>query len=798
MIKNYLITALRNLRKQKFYSGINVLGLTIGMSCCLLILLYVRHELSYDKFHTKADRIYRVVTDIKTSTETIHGDGCAGPVGPYLRKEFPEVVSSVRVNPASYVLQKGEDKYQEDHMLEADSTFFKIFDFKLLKGDPEKALVLPFSLVLSEEVAKKYFGDENPVGQSLRLNNEYDATVTGVMENVPTNSEFQFDIVLSLSTVTEKFTPHTDEAWGNFGYYTFVLLPEQHDYKRLESKLQTFIDSHTVQMGKEVNMHYSLFLEPLPDVYLHSSRLAPEYGNIHNIYIFSVIAVFILVLACVNFMNLAIARSVERSREVGVRKVIGASRKQLAFQFLGESLIFSFVSCLLAIVLSEALLPVFNQISGKIITTSLMHNPDVWMTFALIVPLVGLLAGTYPAIILSGFRPVTVLKGKFSGNKKGIALRKTLVVFQFAVSIALIIGTIVVYKQLGFLRSQPLGFNQNQMMILPVLGDEEVGKNCEVIKRSLSQIPGVNSVSTSTGAPSLGQDGAYTEIENPSGKLQASNMGLYTVDFDFLDQYQIETVAGRKFSPDFTTDSTEALMVNEAAVTSLGYASPEDIIGKRFSQWGRKGEIIGVIKDFHITSLQKEIKPLTMRIRTHPADLQMFSVNIQAEHMPETIDKIKQTWQELVPQRPFEFKFLDEAFNKQYQGEERFGRLFLYFSGLAIFIACLGLLALTSFITVQRTKEIGVRKILGASVKTIVFLLSKDYLVLIGISFVVAVPLAWYLMYQWLQDFAYKTNLSGWIFIASGVLTIVIALITISWQSIKAAVANPVDNLRSE
>jgi putative ABC transport system permease protein len=798
MFRNYLIIALRNLQKQKFYSSVNVLGLTIGMSCCLLILLYVSHELSYDRFNTKADRIYRVVTDIKTNTETINSATCAGPVGPYLTKEFPEVLTSVRMNIGSYFMQKGEDKYREDQVLEADSTLFKVFDYKLLQGNPQTALIAPFSLVLTQNAAKKYFGKENPVGQSMRLNNKYDVMVTGVMENVPNNSQFQFDMVLSLSTVTQKLATYTDESWGSFGYYTFVLLPEQHDDKALESKLQAFIDQHTVREAREVNMHYSLFLEPLIDIYLHSDRLAPTYGNIYNIYIFSITAVFILVLACVNFMNLTIARSVERSLEVGVRKVIGASRMQLTLQFLGESLIFSLISCLLAIASGEALLPFFNQVAGKTITDSLIKNPEVWMAFCLMIPLVVLLAGIYPAIVLSGFKPIMVLKGKFWGNRKGVALRRSLVVFQFAVSIALIIGTMVVYKQLSFLRSHPLGFHKDQVMILPVLGDQAIGKKCELIKSRISQIPGVSAVSASTGVPSLGQDGAYTEIENPNGELQPSNMGLYSIDFSFLDQYQIGIVAGRKFSQNFSTDSTDALMVNETAVKSLGYASPEDIIGKRFSQWGRKGQVIGVFKNFHTTSLQKEIKPLTMRIRTHPADLQFFSINVHTGQLSATIENIKQTWVDLVPYRPFDFIFLDEAFNQQYQGEERFGKLFLYFSGVAIFIACLGLLALTFYITVHRTKEIGIRKILGASMQTIIFLLSKDYLQLIAVAFVIAVPLAWYLMYQWLQNFAYQTHLSFWVFIASGILTMVIALTTICWQSMKAALANPVDSLRNE
>ena len=798
MFSNYFRIAIRNLRKHAVYSTINVLGLAIGMTCCLLIFLYVRHELSYDTYHRQASRIYRVVTDIKTPTETIRGSQAADATGPHLQTDFPEVLESVRLNYRGFLLEQGSNKFQENQVLVADANLLRVFDFPMLTGNPQTALKAPFSLVLTEKAARKYFGAENPVGKTIRLDGRHAATVTGLVRDVPENTHFKFDVVLSLSTLkTQAFQPDLDEQWGSFGWNTYVLLPEGHNPKSLEAKLPAFMKKYTGELSRTYKMSYTLFLEPLGDVYLRSDRGAPESGSLANVYIFSVVAVFILLIACFNFTNLTIARATERAREVGVRKVIGADRGQLTTQFLGESVLLSLMAFVLALVMSQLLLSVFNELAGKTISDTVIGRPGNWLLLLALAVGVGLLAGLYPAAVLSGFRPVAVLKGRFSAGPQGLALRKVLVVFQFTISVALIAGTLVVYRQLHYMRSQPLGFQKEQTLVLRMNDGELMERHHEALKEQLAAVPGVQSVSASSATPGSGNyNGAYTEVENTNGEMQGANLSLYSIDYDYLPQYGIKAVAGRTFSRSFATDSTQALMLNEAAVASLGYPSPEAAVGKRFDQWGRKGQVIGVISNFHLGSLHDSIAPLALRVS--PGSFRLFSLRVKAGDEAGTVERVGQAWQKLVPQRPFEYFFLDEQFDRQYRAEERFGQLFLYFSSLAIFIACLGLLGLISYITVQRTKEIGVRKVLGASTGNIVVLLSKDFLWLVGVALIIAVPVSWYAMSRWLENFAYHTQVGWWVFALAGSIALLIALLTISFQAIKAALANPVNSLRSE
>lgn len=794
MFKNYLKVATRNLTKHRFYSIINVLGLAIGMTCCLLIFLYVKHELSYDRFHTKADRIYRVVTDIKTPTETMNIGVTSAPMPAYMKTDFPEVEDMVRLDDAGLLIQRGEQTFQEDESMFVDSTFFRVFDFPLLQGNPNTALITPFSIVLTEDAAKRYFGDEDPMGQRLRMEGEYDLTVTGVMPNVPENSNFTFDVLLSLSTRLEKLNPDRAEQWGNFSYESYVLLSENTNPSELESKLPAFLKNYISDQDRDEGMTYTLFLEPLSDVYF-SDRGAPQTGSLTNIKIFSVIAAFILLIACINFMNLATARATERAKEVGVRKVVGAMRRQLIGQFLCESLLLSVLAFAIALLAGELLLPAFNQLAGKTVASSIFQHPYYLPLFGVVALAVGLLAGLYPALVLSGFKSVAILKGRFSSSQRGVWLRRVLVVTQFAISMILIVGTAVVYTQLDYMRNQALGFKKDQMLVIDFRFDGEVQQKIETFKQQLGNNPKVQSVSASSSVPGENNNGAFSEIENPAGDMQASNVNLFYVDHDFLTQYQMPLAAGRAFSRDFATD-TAALIVNEALVRSYGYASPEDIIGKRFSQWGVEGDIIGVVKDYHFRSLQQAIEPMTIRLE--PTRVRFLSLNIASDDMPSTVAALGQQWQSLAPQRPFNYFFLDQAFDQQYRAEVRFGELFIYFAGLAIFIACLGLLGLISYTIVQRTQEIGIRKVLGASESSIVRLLSKDFLALVLVAFVVAVPVAWYALDQWLADFAYRVAMPWWIFALAGLLATVIAMLTVSFQSVRAATANPVDSLRSE
>jgi putative ABC transport system permease protein len=794
MFKNYFKIAFRNLWKNKVFSFINIMGLTVGMTACFLIFLYVKFELSYDSFNSKADRTYRVVSDIKTPTEVLHASGPAWAVAPNAKDEFPEVESFVRIATDDNVLiKKGDIKFQETKAAWADSALFKVFDFKLLKGNPNTALKEPFSVVFSETAAKKYFGKTDPMGQTLLITGDkLPAKVTGIMKDIPENSQIKADLFLSMTTITQKFNQSLDSQWGNYGASAYLLLKPGTNAKALEKKFPAFLERRDGAEMKKMQMYPTLFLEPLKDVYLYSTRDDSKTGHITNVYIFSIVAIFILLIACFNFIDLTTARSSERAKEVGIRKVVGAGRKQLAGQFLGESVVLCLIAFVLTFFLSWLLLPLFNQLAGKTISSSIFDHWDYLglLFFASIG--IGLLAGIYPALVLSSFKPVIVLKGRFSTGTRGIILRKGLVIAQFTISIALIIATIVVYNQMNFMQNQDLGFSKDQMMVIDTNGDP--AKN--TFEQSVKDLPNVKSVAMSGSVPGGGNPGAYSEIENKHGDMQIANLDLYFVGFNFINQFKIKMVAGRGFSKEFGTDTTQAMVLNEAAVKLFGYTSPEQAIGKRFKQWGREGKIIGVMKDFHFRSLQEEIKPLSMRIE--PGGCNLVSIKVATTNLPKTIAAVEKKWKTLIPDRPFNYYFLDEFFNRQYRSEVRFGHLFLNFAILAIFISCLGLLGLASYSTIQRTKEIGIRKVMGASVSNIVNLLSIDFLKLVFISFVIAAPLAWYFMHQWLKDFAYRININWWIFLAAGVTAVLVALFTISFQAIKAAIANPVKSLRSE
>lgn len=791
MIRNYFKIAFRNLWRHKWFSLLNVSGLAIGLTAGFLIFLYVSFELSYDGFHSKGNDIYRVVADIKTPSEVINGDRPAWPVAPNLEREFPEVESAVRILEFEPLVQIENQKYTEENSIAADSSFFKIFDFELLQGDKNTVLKAPFSVVLSESTAKKYFGDENPIGKSLKIfEEELTAEVTGLMKDIPVNSQIQADLILSMASYTVN--SDLDEQWSNYSPAAYILVQPGTTVKQLEQKFPVFLEKKSGTAMKESQMFVTLFLEPFEEVYLHSDRGGNVEGSINNVYVFSFVALFILIIACINFINLTTARSVERAKEVGIRKVVGAQKRQLGLQFLGESVIVCIISFFLTLGLVYLLLPSFNNMAGKIVAENIFSYPSYILYLFLVALGLGLLAGIYPAIVLSSFKPVSVLKGMFSAGTKGVVLRKGLVVSQFIISIVLIIGTLVVYNQMDFMRNTELGFNKEQVVVLQPNGNASQ----EAMQKAIENIPGVKSTSFGSSVPGGGNAAAYSELENTQGDLQIANLDLYFVDFDYIPLFDLEVVAGRGFSKDFATDTTQAMMINERTVQLLGYTSSEEAIGKRFRQWGREGQIIGVVQDFHYTSLKEKIEPLTMRIE--PTRTNLLAVKVDPKNVQNTIASIEKEWEEFIPQQPFDYYFLDEFFDRQYRAEERFGNLVLYFSILAIFISCLGLLGLASYSTLQRKREIGIRKIVGASVTGIVYLLSFEFLKLVLIAFVIASPLAWLLMNYWLRDFAYRIDLQWWIFALAGLSAISIALLTVSFQAIKAAIANPVKSLRTE
>ena len=793
MLRNYFKIAFRNLWRHRGFSALNISGLAIGMAAGFLILLYVGFELSYDTMHAKGDRIYRVVSDIKTPSENIEANKPAWAVAPHLQKEFPEIESEVRIKNWPMLVRRENLKFKEQNVVGMDSSFFNMFEFKLLQGNAHQALKDPFSVVLSQTLSRKYFGDENPVGKTLKLTEKgYVANVTGVMEYIPENSSIKADMLVSLTTITQNLEKGIDDQWLNYDPSAYILLKKGADPDKLQAKFPAFLQRNNGTEMEKSKVVITLGLEPFRDVYLRSDRGGPVTGSISNIYIFSVIGLFILLIASINFINLSTARSVERAREVGIRKVVGAGKNQLGFQFIGESVILCLIAFVLATMLTALALPYFNTLAGKTVSTGIFSNPENIGYLFLISVGIGVLAGIYPAIVLSSFRPKSVLKGRFSAGKKGIFLRKGLVIAQFSISIALIIGTIIIYNQMQFMRDQNLGFNKDQMLVLQSNADDSQ----KALTETISALPGVKSTALGSSVPGAENNAAYSEIENKNGDLQVANLDLYFVNEDYIPEFGLKVIAGRAFSRDFATDSTQAMVVNEKTVQILGYTKPQDAIGARFKQWGREGQIIGVVKDFHFKSLQQNIRPLTIRLE--PKETTMIAVKISPKDVSKTVAAIKETWQSFVPSEPFDYYFLDEFFDRQYRAEERFGKLFLNFAGLAIFISCLGLLGLASYSTIQRRREIGIRKIIGASVPGIVNLLSKEFIILVGIAFLIASPLAWYGMHKWLQDFAYRIDIEWWIFALAGVSAMGIALVTVSFQAIKAAIANPVNSLRTE
>jgi len=805
MIKNYFKIAWRNLQRNKIYSLLNSGGLAVGMACCILIGLFIQNELSYDHYHKNFDNIYRVLhsyrqfqgnekpTSPAPDEYQVWGNA---PVGRALLSDFPEITKTAQfTSPVQLLMQYKEKRFQESNLLFADSTTFDIFSWKLLSGSSQKVLLEPNSIVLTQAMAKKYFGNESPLGQVLKVENDIVFTVTGVMEDVPSNSHFSFDGLISMSTF-KNWRPEIFDAWGYVDFYTYFLIAPNTNINTLSARIPEFLKRYSP--GNENNT-YDIAFEPLRNAYLYSKagRQPGVVGSLSTIYIFSCVAIFILVIACINFMNLSTARSLERAKEVGVRKTLGAKKDSLIYQFLTESILLSLIALAFAFVIALLMIPLINEVSGK----SFGYDDLLSMKMLLILlgaaMVVGLLAGIYPALVLTQFRPVSVLKGNFQNSGNGVLLRKSLVILQFGLSFALMVGTVVVFSQLDYLRSRNLGFTKDQMLVIDYGGDESVNQQIEAIKTAFTNRTDVIAASVSRAVPGDFFPNAYTTIQSVNGEMQSNAPALYEIDFDFIPNYHIDVVAGRAFSRNYPVDSTQSLMVNEAAAHLFGYANSQDIVGKAFDLWGNQGTVIGVLQDFNYQSLHNKVEPLVLRFA--PVDaLGKLSLSLKTTNLSETVNQLALIWNRLVPQRPFLYSFLDESFNKQYQADIRFGQVFSVFSGLAILIACLGLFGLATYSTKKRFKEIGVRKVLGASIGVIVTLLSSDFIKLVLIAIIIASPIAWWAMNKWLQDFAYRVEIQWWVFVVAGVLAIVIALVTVSFQAIKAALANPVDSLRDE
>ncbi|MDN3582170.1 ABC transporter permease [Mucilaginibacter flavus] len=793
MIKNYFKTTLRYLWKNKFFSFINIIGLATGICVCFFALLYVHFELNHDTYNQKADDIYRLVTDVKTPSGMSY-ESTAAPVGPAMKAAFPEIKDVARVFMDDMILQSNPNNAMKEEVAYADSSAFKIFSWPLLRGDIKHLFNAPCDVVLSETAAKKYFGNADAMGQTMMINGNTKATVTGIMKDIPYNAHMRVDYIFSISTLVDDDWSHD---WVRYGFYTYILLQPGQSMAKLQAKLPAFVKDNY----DETSFKHKLFLEPLKSVYLYGKPRGHRTGtsasgSITNVYIISVIAVLVLFIACFNFINLTTAFSLQRAKEIGVRKVLGASKYQLMLQFFMDAVVLCLVSFIIALLFASLLLPLFNQLTGTIIVDGIFHHVQHVLWLLALAVVVGILSGAYPALFLSGFKPISSLKGKTGSSGTGLVLRRSLVVAQFSISIFLILATTIVYMQLNFMQNQQLGFQKDHKLVIDYQFSKSINQHTDGIKQQLMAIPGVSMVSLSSSIPGTPNNQYNSIIENGKGENQTMKTDVYFMDDVFLKQYHIDLIAGRNFQKNTALDSMKTMLINEAMLKSLGFKKPEDAIGKHFKQLNHTGEIIGVIKDFHNHSFLETVQPLTVRVDS--SHLTNITIDITSADVRGTVQQLEATWKNILPNVPLVYFFADEAYNQQYIAQERFGQLFICFAIVAIVISCLGLLGLSAYNIAQRKKEISVRKVLGASVTNITLLLSADFVKLIVIALLIASPVSWLLMHNWLQSFAYRINIPVWAFISSGLAAIVIALVTISFQSIKAAVANPVKNLKAE
>ena len=793
MFKNYLKVALRVIKRHKAFSFINIAGLAIGMACCILILLWIQDELSIDQFHEHRDNLYVVGTRMRLGSRTTITDGTPPALGPALKTEYPEIVNSVRFcnGPHSLYLTHGDNKFKEEAEA-VDSSFLAMFTFPLKQGNPVTALSKPYSLVMTERVARKYFGKDDPLGKIVRVDNAYDFTVTGVLEELPKNSTLRFDFLIPIEFLKERWNnPRHLETWYNLSFTTCVHLQENVSPEEFSSKISGRINKEYPRDDVKP------FLWPFAKRYMYG--LGTGGGHIHQVHMLSMVALFVLIIACINFMNLTTARSGTRAKEVGMRKVTGAFKIDIIKQFYGESVLLSLLSLLLAVVLVLVLLPFFNGLTGKTLAIDVAGNPFLIFGSIGVTLVTGLLAGSYPALMMSSFQPVRTLKGGSSTGAKKSTLRKVLVVCQFAITITLIIRTIVIYDQLGYMRNKDLGFNKDQLVYIPVNG--ALRQQYDIAKQELLQIPGITDVSVTSRKPLLfGSSGSNWEWE---GKSEDTNpmIRYFCCDYDFPKAFEIEMAHGRFYTPELTQSASHKsgqVVINEEFARIIGKENP---VGMRLTKRGRQATIIGVIKDFNYWPLYWHSGPLIIFYKTYnntPHFYRYIFARVRPENISQTIEGIKNVYDKFNPEFPFIYRFLDEDYADLYMTEERTGSVIKYFSILAILVSCLGLFGLASFLAEQRTKEIGIRKVLGSSVQGVVLLLSKDFVKWVILANLIAWPAAWYMSIKWLQDYAYRTSLNVWMFLFAGCLALAIALLTISYQSIKAAIANPVDSLRYE
>lgn len=795
MLRNYLTIAMRNLSKHTGYSLINILGLSVGMMCFILISLFVRIELSYDRFHEKADRIFRVVKEDPGNFYFGNNHYAVTPVplAPSLVAEFPAIEFATRIDNVTELISRDDLKVYEDGMW-GDEHFFDVFSYPLVSGDPSTALKEPNTIVLSRSMATRFFGDLDPMGQTVLFQNEKTLRVTGLMEDPPENSHITFKYLVSFPT-SENYLRNQDR-WDNNSWYTYFVLREGHSIEEVESGLPAFTKTHLADSFTRRPERMSRFyVQPLTDIHLfsHINFDLDSSGDIRYVYMFSCVALVILLIACINYMNLATARSAARFREVGVRKVVGAVRGQLVAQFIGESVVLSLIAVSLAAILVAILLPTFNTLVERAISLDLSEDGLLVLGLVCVGVGVGVVSGSYPAAILSGARPAVIIRQSIRSGSRKAWLRNTLVVGQFAATIMLIAATLVIDGQLEYMRTADIGVDRDHVVVIDV-EDAEARKQYESIRAEFMSHPGIIMTSTSSSMPT--RISSQTTLSDWDGRADDTRVPIYeaSINYDYLEMFGLDVVEGRGFSRAFPSDTKGALLLNETAVQQMGW---DAAVGKTIKFWGsedNRGTVVGVLKDYHMHSFHREIEPLMLYMK--PDRFSRILVKIEPHHIPETIAFMEERMKGFSPDYPFTYEFLDDAFNRMYKTEQTLSRIFTYFTGIGLMIACLGLFGLAAYMAEQRTKEIGVRKVLGASLSNIMWLMSRDFAYLIMIAFALAVPISYYAMDQWLDAFAYRIELGAGIFMLSGFGALLIASGTVSWQSLRAARANPAESLQ--
>ncbi|MET0243840.1 MAG: ABC transporter permease [Flavitalea sp.] len=793
MFKNLLLIAVRNFKRDKWYSLLNVAGLMIGITFSLFLIFYVKDELSYDKYNTKSERIYRINSDIQEPDKPMMKWAiCPFPLGPSLTKDYPEVEEAVRFVPAGRMMYKhGDIRFYEEKIYFADSNVFRVFSYDFVAGNSKTALIAPNSIVLTESIAKKYFGNKTAVGESMQNDNGDVYKVTGVIKDVPHNSSLRFNLLISRSTLPADYA----DNWGGFNIYTYVLLKPNTDAALFSKKLKPIYDKYLAVIFKQYNIRIDFKTQKLTDIHLYSETAnePEEKGSVSYIYIFSAVAFFMLLIACINYMNLTTARSARRAKEIGVRKVTGSSKIQLVAQFLVESTVIALFALVLSMGLIALLLPVFNQLAGKDISFRSLLEPGTLLILLGIVIFVGLLGGSYPAFYLSKFNPIHTLKGSLAKGSSNVNLRRALVVTQFSISMIMIICTWIVYNQLKFLRSKDLGFNKQQVLVATANANKDIRSNITAFTNEVKNLPNVTAVSSAQATPGKGISFNLFSIETNSGYAD-KGVDVYGIDEHYFNTLGMKMSQGRNFEG--LPDTLRSVIVNEAMVKDLAW---KQAIGKKIKfpgdTSGRYFEVVGVVKDFNQKSLYNAIAPLLLFYAPYSNN---FQIKLDPKNINATIASVERTWKKHFADLPFEYNFLDQDFDSQYAADQKRGQIFTTFSILTVMITCLGLLGLIAFTTQQRQKEISIRKIMGAAPSEIIPLITKNFVVLVGVSCLVAFPVAYVFMNNWLKIFVYNTGLSVAPFIFSALLVLVITLLTVMFHTVKASLANPVNNLRSE